>query len=613
MNGLPKCLLVITLLVTLLGGACGSSPALAPDISPPAETTSPPSAAVDSAIPPLPEDLDFDRFVDESYKQLLRRDPETVTELGLSQVLGTGNDRLTDISEGYLHQTQALESSTLERLKRYDRTGLTPQQQLTYDIYAWYLDDLVRGHPFAASDYPVNPTIFSVPKDLTQFFTDIHPITNLKDARDYVTRLEQVNTKFEQLIDGLNRRQQAGVVLPRFLIQWVLYDMSSITGSPAQSTPFYRALETKLNALPGVSDADRRAVLDAADAAIRVSVLPGFQALAKTLHEQEAAATDDAGIWKLPDSAAYYTYLLRHHTSTNFTASQIHDLGIQQLERIHQEMRVIFDQLGYPAGESLPRLYERVAGDGGFVSGAAIKPAYEALIRDADQRVRLAFNLYPKSGVVVLSDPIGGYYLPPALDGSRPGAFYAQVEGTLPTFNMPTLAYHEAIPGHHTQIALAGELKLPLFQSVITLNGYAEGWALYAERLVWELGFYEGNPYGNLGRLQYEAFRAARLVVDTGLHADRWSYDQAVEFMVENTGLQRQMMEYEVARYLVLPGQATAYETGMLKILELRQKARDALGVKFILGEFHDAVLGHGAMPLEVLERVVEAYIQGKW
>jgi uncharacterized protein (DUF885 family) len=237
---------------------------------------------------------------------------------------------------------------------------------------------------------------------------------------------------------------------------------------------------------------------------------------------------------------------------------------------------------------------------------------YKALIDEANRNLDQAFNLKARAQVVVVGVPQGGFYEGPALDGTRPGTFYATMQGSEAKFGMPSLAYHEGIPGHHLQIALASEMNLPLFRNVVLFNAYSEGWALYAERLAWELGWYKDNPYGDLGRLQYEAFRAARLVVDTGIHAEKWTFDQAVDFMVENTGMQRGYLEYEVTRYISWPGQATSYMIGMLKILEVRQKAIDQLGAKFDLKEFHNVVLGNGSVPLDVLERVVDEYITAK-
>jgi uncharacterized protein (DUF885 family) len=231
------------------------------------------------------------------------------------------------------------------------------------------------------------------------------------------------------------------------------------------------------------------------------------------------------------------------------------------------------------------------------------------LIKEAEQKVAPVFDLRPKADVIVIAGENGDYYTPPTVDGSRPGMFYAQVTGTEWRFSMPTLAYHEAVPGHHFQLALALEQPLPAFRKSSQFMAYTEGWALYAERLASELGFYQNDPYGDLGRLQAEAFRAARLVVDTGIHGKKWTFDQAVEFMVENTGLPEEYVQGEVGRYIMWPGQATAYMVGMLKILELRQKAQDALGDRFDLVEFHNVILRNGSVPLEILDEVVNEYI----
>jgi uncharacterized protein (DUF885 family) len=255
-------------------------------------------------------------------------------------------------------------------------------------------------------------------------------------------------------------------------------------------------------------------------------------------------------------------------------------------------------------------LYGRVAQGGGVIYGDDIVKRYEAIIADAEDRVAAVFDLRPKAAVIVIPGPTGGYYMSPALDGSRPGAFYAADMGAEYRFIMAPLAYHEAVPGHHYQIALAQELEVPSFRKGTDFTGYIEGWALYAERLAWELGFYEDDPYGNLGRLQFQALRAARLVADTGIHAKHWTYEQAIDFMVANTGRGRGGVEYEVARYSVAPAQATAYYIGYAKILELRQRAQEALGEEFDFKEFHNVLLGSGAVPLDVLEQIVDEYIQ---
>lgn len=581
-------------------------------LSPPAAelVLSPSTALRVNSIEGL-EGLGADAFFDESYKRLLLRNPEYVTTLGLTRSFGIGNDRLTDLSAGYQRETQGLERAILELLRRYDRARLTPAQRLTADVYDWYLDDRVRGQAFAYDDYLLNPTVFSVHNDLLQFFSDIHPVRTAQEARDYVTRLSQVKTKYEQVIAGLQLREQAGVVLPRFLIPVVVSDLRTIADASPRG-PFYTAFAGKVNALSDLGDAEKQALLADAEREIAASVIPAYKALVEYLERQQAVATNDAGIWKLPDGAAYYAYLLRHHTTTNLTADQIHELGKRELQRIHGEMRQTFGALGYDTTQGLPTLYNRLAQDGGMVSGGQIVATYERLIRGAEEPLSAVFDQKPGARVIVIGGPTGGYYTPPAIDGSRPGAFYAQATGVVPKYTMASLAYHEAVPGHHFQLAIAQELNLPILRRDMGFTGHIEGWALYAERLAKEMELYADDPYGDLGRLQMEAFRAARLVVDTGLHANRWSFDQAVDYMVENTGRPRAAMQAEVARYVSIPGQATAYYVGFLKVLELRERAQNALGNRFDLKEFHNVLLANGTVPLDVLEQLVDAYIQAK-
>jgi len=556
------------------------------------------------------EGLDFNNFMEASFQKLLSRDPETVLILGLSQIFGVPTDQLTDISDEYIRQTQALEAEVYNRLQKYDRSTLTAEQQLTYDIYAWYLNDRINGHEFMYDDYPVNPSVLSMHAGLLQFFTDLRPVTSLRDAKDYIACLSQVDTKFEQLIYGLQQREENGVMLPRFLTDWIIGDLNGIATSKARSTPYFSAFESKVEALTDISEADKQSLLAAAEEAIHDAVIPAYQELVRYFEHLQTVSTNDAGVWKFPNGEAYYTYILSHYTSTEMTADQIHEIGLQALERIHAEMRTFFDQLGYPQDKSLPVLFSRVAADSGSLFGDDIVSGYEEIITAVDKNISSAFDLRPNIGVIVIGGPTGGYYNPPAIDGSRPGMFYAQDTGIVPKYSMPTLAYHEAIPGHHYQIAIAQQLNLPSFRRGSDFTAYVEGWALYAERLVAELGFYKNDVYGDLGRLQAEAFRAARLVVDTGIHAKRWTFDQAVDFMVENTGMPEYSMQGEVSRYISLPGQATAYYIGYTKILELRQRAMDELGNQFDLKEFHNLILGSGAMPLDILEQVVDHYIQ---
>ncbi len=594
--------------------AVAVSPTAGATLSPTSPVVEPTDAQSPTSPLPTPKSagLDFDAFLDQSFLQLLLRDPEAVTQLGLARSFGVGNDRLTDISDGYLRETQALETATLEQLRRYDREALTSEQRISADIYDWYLDDRVRGHPFLYADYPINPTVLSFQQGFLLFFTDLRSVATRQDAEDYVTCLGQVGAKFEQLLAGLQEREKAGVILPEMFCYPIISELTQIDDAEPQSTPYYTAFADKVQALDGVSEADKEALLAAAEQEIAQTVIPAYRTLLDYMKELEKKAPAEPGLWQVPNGDAYYAYLLRHYTTTEMSADEIHELGLRELDRIHAEMRAIFDELGYPQDEDLVRLYNRVAKDGGVVYGDNIVALYNTVIADAEERVANVFDLLPKAKVIVVPGPTGGYYVAPAVDGSRPGAFYAADYGAEYRYAMAPLAYHEAVPGHHYQLALAQELDLPMFRKGADFTGYVEGWALYAERLAWELGFYENDPYGNLGRLQYEALRAARLVADTGINAKHWTYKQAVDFMIENTGRSEGSIQAEVTRYSVVPGQATAYYVGYMKILELRQRAQDVLGDKFDFKEFHNVILGSGAVPLDVLEQIVDQYIQAK-
>jgi uncharacterized protein (DUF885 family) len=563
------------------------------------------------------EGLSLDEFFEISWQELSLRDPEGVLAAGVADLLGLEEVGLTDISDAYIRETYQMHATVLEMLRSYDRGALSPQQQVSYDVYEWYLDDRVREQEFMYYDYPVTfYPVTAVHEYVVRFFTDLHPLASKQDAEDYVTRLGMVGVKFEQLLEGLRLREEAGIIPPRFASQWAVYGTRNMAEASANQTPFYEAFEAKVGALDGVPEDEKQALLQAAEEAIRDTVLPAFQSLGDYLEHLESVGSTKDGLWQFPRGDEYYAHLLRHYTTTDMTADEIHDLGIRELERIHAEMRVLFDELGYPEDESLPELYNRVADEGGYVAAKEVMATYEAIIREAEGRLDEVFAIRPQASVIVVESPIRGLYVRGSLDGTRPGAFHAGPgTATEAWYAMPTLAYHEAIPGHHFQIALGQEANLPGFRHVVGFSGYAEGWALYAEYLAWELGWYEDDPYGDLGRLQGEAFRAVRLVVDTGIHAKGWTFDQALDFLVENSGFEKGDSldpEIEIARYIVMPGQATAYKVGMLKILDLRQRAMSQLGDQFDLKEFHSVILGNGSMPLEVLERVVDTYIEVK-
>jgi uncharacterized protein (DUF885 family) len=566
------------------------------------------------------EDLPIDTFFEESFRQLQLRDPERLIYDGLADEYGVGNDQFTDMSDAYVRETQKLEATILNLLRTYDRDTLTREQQLSYDIYEWYLDDLVRGHEFRYYNYPVNSmSIWDVQNALIDFMVNYHPVTNRKDAEDYITRLSKLDTWMEQLLEGLRLREEAGVILPRYIIQesrqQVLDHLQTqATGAPnPEEIVLYTSFREKLDPLDVLGAEEKQALLDAALAEVEQTFVPAFQALSDYLAYLETVATDDVGAGKLPHGAAYYTHALRSETSTNLTPDEIHEIGLAEVARIQAEMRAIAAELGYPEDISMIELSRYLWEDSEYFEGTALVAEYERIIAEIDEASAAVFDLRPSTGVTVEQEPFGAtvaYYRLPALDGSRPGAFYVNLDYATPHYRMPTLTYHETIPGHHLQVALARELDLPTFRRALVFNAYAEGWALYAERLAWEMGMYEDDPLGNLGRLQYELLRAARLVVDTGIHDRGWTWQEGAAYFEEAMGWSHSQVH--MVRYIIMPGQASGYKIGMIKILELRQRAMDALGEQFDLKEFHNVILVQGSMPLEILERVVDDWIAAK-
>jgi uncharacterized protein (DUF885 family) len=571
------------------------------------------------------EGLPIDQFFDESFKQLLLREPETLTYAHLSQEFGLRDDLLNNISDVYLRQTQELEVAILDTLRTYDRALLTPEQQLSYDIYEWDLDNRVRGHQFMYYDYPITHFIFSYDFALNELFTELHELKTRENAEDYISRLSQVNRQVDQLLEGLKLRESAGVIVPNFIIRMAQSNVRDYLGmsgnnpdtiEPRQLRVFSHFNETIEN-IPELSQDDKTAFRAAALDEIENSFIPGYLKLVDYLDYLEPIATTDAGVWKFPNGGEYYAYKLRDETSTDLTAEEIHQLGLAEVDRIKAEMRQVFTDLGYPDDESFAQSLGRAIQEGGTydISTQAGKEEYiaavEATIAEADQRMAELFDLSPNWGVEVVPGPFGGYYTPGAADGSRPGAYHVGIQGTSHNrFIEPTIAYHEAIPGHHYQIATGQALDLPMFRKEGDYNGFIEGWALYAERLAYEMGLYEDDPYGNIGRLQMELLRAVRLVTDTGIHAKGWTREEARSYMEQALG--PGFFTHEVERYIVIPAQATGYKIGMLKIMELRQRAMDALGDQFNIKEFHNIVIGNGSLPLEILERLVDDYIVKK-
>ena len=556
--------------------------------------------------------LALDEFYFQSYEALILRSPETVVWRALTDVFPLSSIGLDDLSDSFQRDTYAMYQVVLDALQTYDRSSLSVDEQLTFDVYQWHLKDVVDELDFIYHEYLATYSLFGIQEDTRQFFTDIHPLVTREDAEYYITRLNAVATKFSQVSMHLLRQRDAGVIEPELTLRVAANRAAAMARGDVDSNPYYVRFRDKLDTIPGLGSADRTSLLNSAREATSNSVIPGYQQLLRTMESLLSRASPSIGVGQFPRGNDYYNYQLRHHTTTDLTAAEIHQLGLDELLRIHLEMRLIFDQLGYPQGETLAQLFERVANDGGTILAADALATYEGLIAFADLNLDQAFDIFPAADLVVKPDDFGGFYIAPSFDGSRPGAFYAGTTRDLPWFQMPTLTYHESLPGHHLQIALAMEQDGPAFRRIVRFTAIVEGWALYAERLAYELGWYDGDVYGNLGRLQYEALRAARLVIDTGIHSLGWSFDEATQFGIDSVGILIGEAQGAAGRYSVTPGQATAYMVGMLQILKARQRAMDRLGAQFDLIEFHRVVLSSGAIPLALLDSVVDRYIADK-
>ncbi|MEO7432529.1 MAG: DUF885 domain-containing protein, partial [Dokdonella sp.] len=502
--------------------------------------------------------------------------------------------------------------------------ALDQDGKLSYDVLDYFLTIQVEGDRFRDLDFPVNQ-MFGIQSSLPNFMAQTHQVNSTHDADTYIERLGRFPAKFDQVIEGLKLRESKGAIPPKFTVDEVLTQMTGFIAKPARDNLLYVSFKEKLDKIApdAITASDRGALLAKVEQAIDGSVYPAYKTLIAYFTALQPKAQRNEGAWSLPDGDAYYAWCVRQHTTTDMTPEQVHGLGLAEVARVTTEMDAILREQGLADGPIGARVQQLAHGpDATFANTPEGKTAmlkrYQAILDEVNAGLGDAFNVRPTLGVQVKAVPEfaektapGAYYEPGSFDGTRPGTFFANMRDTTdtPKFAMRTLAYHEGIPGHHFQISIAQELKgVPFFRRVLPFTAYAEGWALYSERLAWELGF-EKDPIDNLGRLRDEMMRAVRLVVDSGIHYKRWTREQAIAYMMDNTGMAQNDVTAEIERYFVMPGQALAYKAGMLKILELRERAKQALGTKFVLAQFHDQVLTHGSLPLALLERVIDEWI----
>lgn len=561
----------------------------------------------------------FDTWVDKVTAESVRANPEQATNTQyFSGAEQDALDRLlTPNTKAYRAERVAFAQRTLAELAGLDRSKLDPQQVVSARIIEWHMDQVVKRAPFEDHGFVFNQ-FGGLHTSLVNFLSQTHPIRNRRDIENYLARLALVAGQMDEGVAQAKDAAARGFLMPDFITQSAIGQFDRFLGDAPAKNVLVASLDERAAKVSGLSADERAAFVAAAQKIVTADVIPAYARARGLLQEQLPLTTSDAGVWRLPHGNEAYATLLAYFTTTNMTPQEVHETGLREVARIEATMDRLFRQLGYTQGTVMERCTQLNA-DSQPPAEPDPRPAllkrYEEILADAVRRAQPLFDLQPKAPCEVKREPAftektaAAHYSVPARDGSRPGVFWAPLPGpTYRMLNMRTLTYHEAIPGHHFQLAIMQELAgLPRFRQdrIFGMNSAnPEGWALYAEQLATENGWYEGDLRGLLGQLEAELFRARRLVVDTGIHAMKWTRQQALDY-----GLPGVNAATEIERYTVWPGQACSYKIGQLKILQLRAKAKAALGDKFSIKQFHNTVLRAGVVPLSVLESIVDDWI----
>jgi len=560
---------------------------------------------------------------EEQFQTHVQRSPEFKTFLGIKEDYG----KWDDISPEFQKETHEINKRQLEALKAIDPAQLDDATRLSLELAIRNLEQDIEGWKWRLHTYPVNQ-MYATHTGIASLLINQHRVDDVSDAEAYISRLQALPAHFDQLIENLQARADKGVIVPKFVFPYVISDGKNlITGAPyddGKDSTLFADFKGKVDKLE-ISADEKAALIEQAKTAMLENVKPAYEKLIGYLGELEKKATTDDGAWKLPDGDEFYQHRLNVYTTTDMTAEEIHQKGLEEVERIHGEMREIMEKVEFEG--SLQEFFEFMRTDEQFYYPETeegkqryLKEA-TAIIDTMKGRLDELFITKPKADLVVKAvEPFReksagkAFYQRPAPDGSRPGIYYANLYkmSSMPVYQMEALAYHEGIPGHHMQLSIMQELEnVPSFRKFGGYTAYTEGWGLYSELVPKEIGFYQ-DPYSDFGRLAMELWRAGRLVVDTGLHSKKWTREEAIDWLAENTPNPQGDVVKAIERYIVMPGQATAYKIGMMKIVELRENAKKELGDQFDIREFHDVVLANGAVPLAVLEELVDEWVAEK-
>jgi prolyl oligopeptidase len=551
----------------------------------------------------------LNQLYDDYWEFILKEYPLTATYLGDHRYDGT----LEDASEEAFDRRVAQSKKYLDRLRSIKKPSPKPDQ-LNYELFERELEDNLEAAKFRPYLTPVTQQS-GLQIDIPELVT-YHPFGSVSDFENFSSRLRAFPRLVDQVIRSMRTGIRAGIVLARVTAEKIIPQLEANVVQDPKKLDLYKSVES----IPPLIDS-REAVRIRNDVeeAIRRSVIPAFEKLLAFFKEEYLPkCRNDVGIWSLPDGNERYAYTVRHYTTTNKSPSEIHDLGLKELSRIHAEMRAVVDRIGFKG--SLQDFISSLRKDRSLYnnSAAELLAGFKRILEQMDEKLPLLFGRLPKAkygfreieAFRAEAAPDAYYYRPPE-DGSRPAYFYVNTfrPEQRPKYTMEVLAYHEAVPGHHLQLAIQQELTdLPKFRRHGGYTAFIEGWGLYSEELPKLLGFYK-DALSDFGRLSFDAWRAARLVVDTGMHHQRWTRERAIQFFLENTALSELNIASEVDRYIAWPGQALAYKIGQLKISELRAIAKKALGPRFDIRKFHDELLGDGGLALDVLENKMQGWI----
>ncbi|WP_425410380.1 DUF885 domain-containing protein [Hyphococcus sp.] len=626
----------------LAAGSCG-------DRSSPVENSAPVADELDNVeTEPADPSEAFLAMAERHSILWLEQNPESASDLGVSEeIAGAGyNARLGGYGFEAHQNMRALNEQFLQELRSYNRSALTDTAATTYDVLKNAYDTAARRNQFdfggaapaggavpaVGAGWAITPyfvtQLTGLHLTLPQLLTTGQPLETRADAEAYIARMNEFGRAFDEAIETIGADAALGVVPPRFVINGVIASLEGFAQTAPADNPLIVTLNEKLANVEGLSAEDRADFTERATQALTANVYPAYQRLTAAMEQLLAQSDDTPGVWRLGEEGeAYYQFALNAYGAGGMTGEDIHELGLSEVERITAEMDAILKAEGLAQGSVAERM-EIISArpESVFANNDQGREELLSMLREQINAVMAVapqwFNVLPEQSVEVRRIPVyeqdsspGAYYSPGPIDGSRPGNYWINLKSTAdnPKFSLRTLTHHEAVPGHHFQTSLQRSIDdMPLIRNMLSYSEFSEGWALYGEQLAKEMGMYEGDPLGDLGRLQAEIFRAARLVVDSGMHHKRWSREQAIDYMVAATGETRASVTREIERYAAVPAQACSYKLGMIRIGAFRAKAEAELGEAFDIREFHDQVLLSGSMPMQVLERKIDAWIESK-